>query len=112
MTWAEAIPLWITIAIAVAAVLYFNRHGGGAALEELERANGILEGRVKDLEQQNEQQAAEIVALKTKTDISLAIMPVLDALKLHEERAAQRSERTLDVLGLIADRLGPEQQAA
>lgn len=112
MTWAEALPLWITIAFALGAAVYFQRHGGGVAVEELERANGVLERRIHDLEEQNSGQAAEIAALKTKTDISLAVVPVLEALRQHDDRAAARNDKTLAVLGLIADRIGPDQQAA
>lgn len=102
----------MTACVALAGWLFVRRHGGGAALAELERANRVLERRVGELEQQNTSQGAELVALRAKTDVTLAIAPVLEALKLHEERAAVRSEQTLTVLALIADRLGPDKQAA
>lgn len=112
MSWHEVGPTLVTVAIAAAAFLFVRRHGGGSALEELERANRVLERRVNELEHENSKQAGEIATLKGRTDIALAIAPVLEALRLHEERASERSTRTLDVLGLIADRLGPEQATA
>lgn len=112
MTWAEAVPLWVTLAFAFLAVAYFRRHGGGRALEELERANGVLERRVNELEKEIGRLTAELAAANARTDVSLAITPVLEALKLHEDRASERTDRTLAVLGLIADRLGPEAEAA
>lgn len=112
MHWHDVGPTLVTLAIAMAGYLFVRRHGGGTALEELERANRVLERRVGELEQENTRQAAEILTMRSRTDVALAIAPVLEALKLHEERAGARSERTLDVLDLIASRLGPEAQAA
>jgi hypothetical protein len=108
----ELEPAVVTLCVAAAGWLFVRRHGGGSALEELERANRILERRVGELEQENNRQAGELATLRSRTDVGLAIAPVLEALKLHEERAGERSSRTLDVLDLIARRLGPEAEAA
>lgn len=112
MHWHEVGPTVVTLALAFAGYLFVRRHGGGTALEELERANRILERRVGELEHENRKQSAELATLRTQTNVALAIAPVLEALKLHEERAAVRSDRTLGVLDLIAARLGPEAEAA
>jgi hypothetical protein len=102
----------VTFAIALAGYLFVRRHGGGTALEELERANRVLERRVKDLELDNSRLTGEVATLNAQTNVSLAIAPVLAALKLHEDRASERTDRTLGLLALIADRLGPEAAAA
>lgn len=101
---------WEIVALlaALAAILYVRRHGGSDALEALERSNRILTGRVHELERENHRQAGEIASLRAKTDVASAVAPVLDALRHHEERATERTDRTLAVLSLIADRLGPE----
>lgn len=112
MHWHDVGPTVVTLALAFAGYLFVRRHGGGTALEELERANRVLERRVNELEQENARQATELLTLRGRTDVALAIVPVLEALKLHEERASERSSRTLDVLDLIAARLGPEREAA
>lgn len=110
--WAAHAPEWLTIALIVGAFLFARRFGGGAAMRELELANKVLQKAVVDLRADNVRLTAEVSSLRASRDVGLAILPVLDALKLHEERAAERSERTLDVLDLIAGRLGPETQAA
>jgi hypothetical protein len=114
MTWAQAVPLWITIGLALAAAVYLRRNGGGTALQELERANRVLERRVHELEQDNATLTGKVQTLTASRDVSIAIAPVLDALKLHEDRAAIRSDKTLDLLQLMADHLGrdPDAQAA
>lgn len=112
MTWASAAPYWISAALALAAFLFVRRFGGGAALAELERANRVLTKAVADLRVDNDRLTAEVASLRASRDVSVAIMPVLDALRLHEERAAERSTATLNVLDLIAGRLGPDTVAA
>lgn len=112
MDWASVGPLALTLALALGGFVFVRRYGGGAALAELERANRILTGRVRELEARESALTAEVAALHARTDVGLAIAPVLSALELHEDRAAKRSERTLTVLDLIAARLGPEAEVA
>lgn len=112
MDWTAHAAAWVTVALAFGAVLFARRFGGGKALEELERANRVLARRVDELESENKRLTGELAALTVKTDVSLAIAPVLKAMELHEQRAAERSARTLDVLDLIAGRLGPDAEAA
>lgn len=87
------------------------RGAGGTALDTLGRANRVLERRVLDLEKQGLHDQTMIAALVAKTDVSVAIAPLVVWSTAHEERAAQRHEATLAVLGLIADRLGPDREA-
>jgi hypothetical protein len=112
MEWGRHAGELVTLALVVGAFLFARRYGGGVALESLERSNRVLTSRVHELEQANVTLTAEIATLRARTDVSLAIAPVLKALELHEERAGERSSRTLDVLDLIAKRLGPEAEAA
>lgn len=105
-------PEWLTVALIVGAFLFARRFGGGAAMRELELANKVLQKAVADLRVDNERLTGEVSALRASRDVSIAITPVLDALKLHEERAAMRADRTLDVLDLIAGKLGREAEAA
>lgn len=108
MSWAAALPLWVTIALAVAAAGYIRKRGGGTALESLERANRVLEKRVVELERANTQLLGEVAALTATRDVSVAIAPVLAALVEHEERAAGRGDRHAILLQMIADRLGAD----
>lgn len=104
----NVLALVMGAALAFGAFLFARRYGGGAALQELERANRVLERRVNELTVQNEQQAGELIALRARTDVALAIEPVLQALRTHETEAGKRSKATLTVLDLIAARLGPD----
>lgn len=91
---------------------FVRKHGGGAALEELERANRVLERRVHELETSDAAKSMRIAELEAKTDVALAITPVLEALRVHETQAAARSTATLDVLHMIAAKLGPDAERA
>lgn len=96
--------------IGAGGFLFSRRYGGSTALEELERANGVMERRVKQLEEENQGQARRIAELEASRDVAIAIVPVLDALRLHEERAGARSDATLAILQMIADQLGAERE--
>lgn len=112
MGWSSLGPEIVAGLLAMTALLYMRRHGGGAALAELELANRVLERRINDLTAENVRLAGEVATLRARTDVALAVGPVLEALRTHEERAAERSDKHLAVLGLIADRLGAEHEAA
>lgn len=111
MHWTAHAAEWLALALAFGAVLYARHFGGGAALEQLERANRILVHRVDELEDENKRQAVELAKLRNETNVATAIGPVLTALHTHEELAERRSTATLAVLDLIAARLGPEREA-
>lgn len=111
MHWHDVGPTVVTLTIALAGYVFVRRHGGGTALEELERANRVLTRRVRELEEANSRLIGEVSALKGRTDVALALAPVLEALRLHEARAEERSTATLGVLDLIAQRLGPDRDS-
>lgn len=112
MDWASAAPLWVTIALALGGFLFVRRFGGSEALAQLERANRILERRVHELEGENVRLSAEVARLSGETNVALALGPVLAALELHEMAAAKRAEATLNVLDLIAGKVGGNELAA
>lgn len=112
MEWAHLAPVLVTVGFAMAGILFVRRYGGGAAMAELERSGRILEKRVHDLERENATQAAELVTLRAETNVALAVAPVLAALQAHERRAERRSDGMLLVLERIAEKLGPEAEAA
>lgn len=112
MTWAEAVPLWLTIGLGMGAVIFFRRYGGGTALEELQRANTILAGRLHELERDNSRLLVEVARLRERTDVTLAVEPVREAIARHETAAASRGEAILTVLGLIAAELGSDGKAS
>lgn len=111
MDFGALVPEVLLAASAVGGFAFARRHGGGTALEELERANSVLERRVHELETSDAAKSMRIAELEAKTDVALAITPVLEALRMHELEAAKRSNATLLLLELIAARLGPEPAA-
>lgn len=125
-TWAGSLPTWLLLVFGLAVAWRVSRGGGGTAVQELSKANEVLTkrthelgGEVRDLRVENER-------LRSRTDFAQALAPIMAAgvdaadqarqsqesiLKLlttHEERAEARFAKTTGVLGLIADRLGPE----
>ena len=105
---AGTIPGWITAVLLGGLFLYTSRHGGSEALETLSKSNDILAAkaeeqgsRIRDLEKANAE-------LKAKTDVTIAIAPLLAWSESHESRAADRHVAILQVLDLIAARLGPD----
>jgi hypothetical protein len=105
----ELITGLIAATASMGAMLFFRRYGGATALAELERANRVLEKRVRELEELDGAHTLELKELRARTDIALAMTPIMDALELHEREVQKRSHATLTVLGLIADRLGVEE---
>lgn len=111
MTSYDLVGLLLTVflsGVAGVAVIFVYRHGGGAALGELERANGILTRRVRELEELNGALAARVADLERKTDVSLAMQPLSELLTVHEKNAERRTGQLLDVLHMIAERMGPD----
>lgn len=90
------LPGWLTLVALIAGVWKISQSGGGAAVSELTAANKVLEqrlqatrdemgGKIRDLMIEN-------ASLSAKTDITLALKPVLEEMAAHEERSAQRAE--------------------
>lgn len=53
---------------------------------------------------------AKIAELTGKTDMAMAIKPFMEWATLHELRASERHDKTLVVLNLIAERMGPGEE--
>lgn len=101
---------WLTIASVVIAAWLLKSGGGGTALASLKTANEVLERRVHDLERQGKLDAATIGELRARTDVTLALRPLLEEVTRHEHNAQERFGKQLAVLGLIAERLGAESE--
>jgi hypothetical protein len=102
------LPAWLTVAGVLTAAWVFYRGGGGTALHTLSEANRVLERRVRDLEEQVKRDAATIAQLTAKTDIAVALEPLISWTREHEVHDREQFERILNVLDLIASRLAPE----
>lgn len=106
-SWVGTVPAWLTVLGVVLAGYFFVRGAGGTALSTLQTANQVLERRVHTLEAQAKADAALIAELKARTDLSVQLAPLLAWTGDHEARDQQRFEKTIAVLGEIADRLAP-----
>ena len=109
---AGTVPSWILVAMALFVAWRLSRGGAGSAVSELSAANAVLE---RSLNEVREKQGAEIRDLRIengelrgRTDVAIALMPVIDWTQQHEKRAQERHAATIVVLDLIAQRLGPE----
>jgi hypothetical protein len=109
---------WIPVAVAVAIAWRVTRGGGGAAVAELERSNSVLERSLReerDAHQQTKDRMGaevrdlkvEVAELRGRTDVAVAINAWGEQ---HEARAAERHVATLNVLDLIARRLGADDE--
>jgi response regulator RpfG family c-di-GMP phosphodiesterase len=109
------VPAWVALALAVAAAWTLIRGKAGDAVGILQKSNEVLSERVKELEKETKAQAATIAELQARTDFTVALEPVVKSLSEHEHNSAKRGERferLLDVLELLAARLGPEPNEA
>lgn len=107
-SWFGTLPGWLTVASVLIAAWLIYRGGGGTALDTLATANRILEGRVRELEKDQAALKAENGELRGRTDVTLALGPLVAWTTQHEQHAQERHVATLNVLQLVADRLGPE----
>jgi len=85
-----------------------SKHGGGAALTEYDTANKRLERSLAEARTETARLIVELAKLQGETNVALAVAPVLEWSRMHEQRAAERHSATITVLDLIAARLGPE----
>lgn len=126
-----AIGQWFAVLVLVLIAWRVTRGGAGSAVSELSKANEVLTQRVHDLGAEVRDLRVENATLKERTDVALALVPAvreivstitasieaheargLAALEQHERRAERRGTAGLNVLKLIADRLGPEPNGA
>lgn len=108
MSWLGTLPGWGTLALLLAAAWAFRRGGGGTAISELQAANLVLEKAVH-------RQGLEILDLRrqlseseARTDVALALQPLLNAIGEHESQAAKRAERMIGVIESVGALLGKE----
>lgn len=105
---ADLLILLAGSGVTIGAILFGRRYGGGAALEQLERANRVLTNRVTELEASDLVKTRRIGELEASRDLSKVVEPLRAELAKHEQSAEHRTDRLLDVLNLIAERVGPE----
>lgn len=111
------LPTWVLVAMALATAWKLGGRGGGVATSELERQRDVLAESLKaerdDHQRTRDNMGAEIrdlrvevANLRGRTDVALAINAWGEQ---HEQRAAERHAGLLNVLELIARRLGADE---
>lgn len=108
------IPGWLTLAGIVAGLVVFARGGmgSGEAVRSAREARDVLSETVESQRVKLDDANKEIATLQGKTDVTLALVtalsPISEWTTLHERRAQERHDASMVVLGLIAERLGPD----
>lgn len=100
LTAGDVAQLVLVLALALG-LWRLTRGGAGYAVQELSAANRVLERRNHELGAQVRDLRIKLARLESRTDFAA----VMDA---HERNAAARSAAVLQVLDLIASRLGPD----
>lgn len=98
-TWLGTLPAWLTFAGLIIGLRVFRGSSPGAALEMEQRANQTLTRRVDQLEADRRVDRETIATLTAKTDISIALVPLLEWCKSHEALAQARAAAILAELG-------------
>ncbi len=102
------IPGWLTL-VSLLAVGWMLIHGGaGQAVEGLQATNRELQRQIHVLQEQVRELTKENSELRGRTDITVALTPILEWPVNHEQRAQERHAGTLRVLDLIAAQFGKE----
>lgn len=105
-SWTGSIPTWLLLVLAIGVAFRLSRGGGGSAVSELSKANEVLK---KSLDQERElsrDKEHRIAALEAKTDVVLAVRPLmeeldrksLDRFEVGQRMAQEHHDATLAVL--------------
>lgn len=101
-SWVGSIPTWALLIMGLFVAWRVTKGGGGSAVSELSVANQVLEDRDKRRQHEMEAQAGKIAALESKTDVVLAVTPLISE---HERHSQERFEATIQVLEAIRDQI-------
>jgi hypothetical protein len=106
------LPNWILIAVALLAAWRLSRGGAGSAVSELDKSNDVLTRALADTRDKLGVEIRDLRIengeLRGRTDVAIALTPVLEWTLSHETRAQERHTSMIVVLDLIAARLGPD----
>lgn len=103
--WTGSLPTWLILVLTGAVAWRVSRGGGGTAVQELSKANEVLEDAGKKKDAEIHDLRSRISSLEARTDIAQALQPLSDSINNHEARAQTRFEQTSAILELVAERL-------
>lgn len=108
------VALLLAIVSAIITIILFARGGFGSseAIRSLRDARDVLNDTVEGQRGKLDDANKEIAELRGKTDVTIALVSALNPINewtvKHEQRAQERHEATIKILGMIARHLGPE----
>lgn len=104
-SWTGSIPTWLLLVLALIAAWRISRGGGGSAVTELSKANDVLKTALDKERSLSEDKEKRIAALEAKTDVVLAVRPLMEELdrKAQEryESSQHRAQEHLDATLLV-----------
>lgn len=117
-SWTGSIPTWLIFLLGIVVMWRVSRGGGGSAVSELSQANGVLTTALDKERAASEDKEKRIAALEAKTDVVLAMRPLMEELdrKAQERfesaqlRAQEHHDATLLVLRAMSTSLGANQR--
>lgn len=109
--WLGTLPGWLTFLGLVAVGGLLLRGSMGPALGYYREANDALNKRNGELSELLVKERKANAALQAKTDIEPMQHAILKSMEFHESRATERHDKSMVILALIADRLGPNHDA-
>lgn len=101
-SWAGSVPTWALLVMAIIVAWRVTKGGAGSAVSELSASNQALEKALEKSKSTAETQAKQIAALEAKTDVVLAVTPLMAE---HERHAQERHGATIEVLEAIRDQI-------
>jgi hypothetical protein len=106
----DQIAPWLVIAVGFLGNAWISKRGAvGDALGYLERTNRLQHEELQGLKKERQENIAEIAALRSRTDFSRSLIPIMEAIKEHELQTETRFVGTLRILNLIARQLGADE---
>lgn len=102
-TWTGSLPTWLILVGGLFVMWRLTRGGGGSAVTELSKSNEVLSEALERQKKIADDQAKQIAALESKTDVVLAVTPLIAT---HEQKAQERHDATIEVLHEMSRKLG------
>lgn len=99
------IPGWLTLFSVILLSFTLWRGGSSTAISGLQDTNKELVRQIHDRDTQIKDLQERVNVLEARTDLTIALVPVIKMLTDHETRAQQRHEGTVYVLRRIADNM-------
>src|SRR3954454_625496 len=113
ISFQDQVTPWIIMAVGFVGVTLLNLKGrAGDALSYLRNANEILHNENLELKKERQILIAKTETLKAKTDVHVALMPLIQLMEKHEDESEKRFQNIMTMFALIAKTMGEEPNGA